>query len=253
MRSSVPFLLLTVILLGCGRPSPDELYRSARKAQLEGKFDKAEEKYKELLKLYPEDDLADDALIGIASMAAAREDSTGVFRVADELLRRYPGSPRRGEAWLLKAEVSGPGAREALLDTVYRMAVHMGSFKDSLEIAQELLRRFVDRFPESSLADDALFMLGQIAQNRARYDEAIARYQDLLKRYPDSEHAYKVQFMIGFIYSEDLHDYAMAREAFKKLLESYPDCDLAPSAEWMLENMGKPLESLDIFKEGGRK
>lgn len=253
MRPSVPFILLTLAFLGCGRPSPDELYRSARKAQLEGKFDRAEKNYRKLLELYPEDDLADDALIGIASMAATRKDSAGVLRTADELCRRYPGSPRRGEAWLLKAEVSGPGAREALLDTVYRMAVRMGSSRDSLEIAGELLRRLVDRFPGSSLADDALFMLGQIAQNRGRHEEAIARYQELLRKYPDSEHAYKAQFIIGFIYSENLHDYTMARRAFKKLLEDYPDCDLAPSAEWMLENMGKPLESLDIFKEGGRK
>ena len=249
MRPSFSFLLLAVALLGCGRPSPDELYRSARKAQLEGKFDRAEEKYRKLLELYPKDDLADDALMGIASVAASRGDSEGVERAVEELCRRYPGSTRKGEAWLLFAKVSGPERRDALLDTVYRSAVRMGGSRDSLEIAQELLGKLVEMFPGSSLADDALFMLGQIAQNRGRHEEAIARYQDLLKRYPQSEHAYKAQFMIGFIYSEDLHDYAMARKAFEKLLEKYPDCDLAPSAKWMLENMGKPLES--VFKVGG--
>jgi len=216
---------------------------------MEGRLDKAEREYRELLERYPEDDLADDALLGIASLAKARGDSVGVFRAADELCRKYPGSLRRGEAWLLKAEVAAPEMREAFLDTVYQLAVRMGSSRDSLEVAQELLRALVERFPKSSSADDALFMLGQIAQNRGRHEEAIARYQDLLERYPNSEHNYKAQFMIGFIYSEDLHDYPMARKAFKKLLEKYPNCDLAPSARWMLENMGKPLESLDIFKK----
>jgi len=235
--------------LGCGQPSPDRLYRAARKAQMEGRLDKAERRYRKLLERYPQDELADDALLGIASLAKVRGDTAGVFRAADELCRRYPNSPRRGEAWLLKAEIVGPEIREVVLDTVYRLAVRMGASQGSLEVAGELLRALVERFPEGALADDALFMLGQIAQNRGRHEEAIARYQDLLEKYPDSEHNYKAQFMIGFIYSENLHDYSMARKAFKKLLEEYPDCDLALSARWMLENMGKPLESLDIFKK----
>ena len=81
----------------------------------------------------------------------------------------------------------------------------------------------------------------------------ISRYQELLDRYPESDLAYKAQFMIGFIYSEDLCDYPKAREAYRKVIDNYPDSDIVPSAKWMLENMGKSLEELGIFESSDRK
>ncbi len=65
----------------------------------------------------------------------------------------------------------------------------------------------------------------------------IAAYRRLLREYPDSEVSPQAQFMIGFIYSEELHNHDEAEKAFRELLERYPTTELAESARWMIANM----------------
>ena len=65
----------------------------------------------------------------------------------------------------------------------------------------------------------------------------IAAYRRLLQEYPDSEVSPQAQFMIGFIYSEELKNYDEAAQAFRALLKQYPKSELADSARWMIEHM----------------
>jgi peptidyl-prolyl cis-trans isomerase C len=65
----------------------------------------------------------------------------------------------------------------------------------------------------------------------------IAAYRRLVQDYPDSEVSPQAQFMIGFIYSEELKNYEEAENAFRELLKRYPDAELAESARWMIEHM----------------
>jgi peptidyl-prolyl cis-trans isomerase C len=65
----------------------------------------------------------------------------------------------------------------------------------------------------------------------------ITAYRSLLQEHPDSDVSPQAQFMIGFIYSEELKNYDEAAVAFRELLRRYPKAELAPSAEWMLEHM----------------
>jgi len=88
-----------------------------------------------------------------------------------------------------------------------------------------------------------------VAQNGGNEMKAIGTYEELLKRYPDGEHNYKAQFMIGFIYSESLSDYKKAKAAYQKVIDTYPDCDLAKDARFMIANMGKSIEGLNIFQD----
>jgi peptidyl-prolyl cis-trans isomerase C len=65
----------------------------------------------------------------------------------------------------------------------------------------------------------------------------IAAYRQLLQEYPNSEVSAQAQFMIGFIYSEELKNYDEADKAFHELLDRYPKSELADSARWMVEHM----------------
>ncbi|MEK7824420.1 MAG: peptidyl-prolyl cis-trans isomerase [Candidatus Eisenbacteria bacterium] len=65
----------------------------------------------------------------------------------------------------------------------------------------------------------------------------IAAYRRLVQDYPDSEVSPQAQFMIGFIYSEELKSYEEADQAFRELLKRYPNAELADSARWMIEHM----------------
>lgn len=75
------------------------------------------------------------------------------------------------------------------------------------------------------------------AQALASPDQRLEAYRKLLEEYPDSEVSPQAQFMIGFIYSEELKKYDEAEAAFKVLLQRWPKAELANSAQWMVEHM----------------
>ncbi|OQY27744.1 MAG: hypothetical protein B6244_09555 [Candidatus Cloacimonetes bacterium 4572_55] len=100
---------------------------------------------------------------------------------------------------------------------------------------------FVEKKSPKELFDEA--------QNSKDPRKALLLYEAIVQQYPETEHAYKAQFMIGFVYSEQLTERDKAKEAFGILIEKYPDSELADDARWMLENMNKSPEEF----EGGEK
>jgi len=101
----------------------------------------------------------------------------------------------------------------------------------------------------STKSPEELFNLAQQAENEGDFQKAVDFYTMLLKKYPHNEHNYKAQFMIGFIYSEEVKDYEKAKVAMQKVIDNYPDCDLADDALWMLEHMGESLEHMQFTGE----
>ena len=79
-----------------------------------------------------------------------------------------------------------------------------------------------------------LFREGQEAGTPAA---RIAAYRRLLEEYPQSEVSPQAQFMIGFVYSEELKNYDEAEKAFNELLRRYPSSELVESAHWMIAHM----------------
>ena len=53
--------------------------------------------------------------------------------------------------------------------------------------------------------------------------------------------------MLGFIYAEELKDYAKAQDAFNKLIKDYPNSPLIKDAQFMLGLLGaaEPPASAD--------
>ena len=101
----------------------------------------------------------------------------------------------------------------------------------------------------STKSPEELFELAQQAENDGDFKEAIDLYTMLLQKYPQNEHNYKAQFMIGFIYSEELNDLDQAKDAMQKVVDNYSDCDLADDARWMLDHMGENLEQMEFSGE----
>ena len=67
--------------------------------------------------------------------------------------------------------------------------------------------------------------------------DRLAAYRALLEEYPDSDVSPQAQFMVGFIYSEELKNYVEAEKAFREVLARYPKSELAQSAQWMVDHM----------------
>ena len=141
----------------------------------------------------------------------------------------------------------GSGCVEKSAEELYRDAQKAVGDSSTHAKAEKLFQKILTKHPEDQRCDDALFALAQIAVNRDQGEEAVEKYEQLLDQYPQSDMCYKAQFMIGFIYSEMLHDYPKASSAYQKVIESYSDCDLVDSAKWMIGNMGKGLEEMETF------
>lgn len=139
------------------------------------------------------------------------------------------------------------GCVEKSAEELYIDAQKAAADSSSYAKAEKLFQKLLARHPEDQRCGDALFTLAQIAVNRGQGEEAVAKYEQLLDQYPQSDMCYKAQFMIGFIYSEMLHDHPKASLAYQKVIESYPDCDLVDSAKWMIANMGKGSEETGAF------
>lgn len=65
----------------------------------------------------------------------------------------------------------------------------------------------------------------------------IDAYRKVVEEYPQSDVSPQAAFMVGFIQSEELKDYEAATKSFQDLLAKYPKSELAASARWMLEHM----------------
>ena len=92
----------------------------------------------------------------------------------------------------------------------------------------------VQGFVSQKKSAQQLFREGQDATTPAA---RIAAYHRLLEEYPQSEVSPQAQFMIGFVYSEELKNYDEAEQAFKDLLSKYPSSELVESARWMIAHM----------------
>lgn len=92
----------------------------------------------------------------------------------------------------------------------------------------------VDRELAGKSADDLMRM----ATEAGSAEDKIGYYRALLRKYPQYERADEAQFMIGFVYSEELRQFDKARAEYEKLLQDFPQSDIRESTRYMLENMG---------------
>lgn len=75
------------------------------------------------------------------------------------------------------------------------------------------------------------------AQSAGAPGARIDAYRKVVEEYPDSDVSPQAAFMVGFIQSEELKDYDSATKSFQSLLSRYPKSELAASARWMLDHM----------------
>lgn len=91
--------------------------------------------------------------------------------------------------------------------------------------------------------------LWELAQEEDSPKNKIIYYRAISESYPDDKLAAQALFMIGFTYAEEIGDLSFARRAFKELLEKYPEAEIAESARWMLDNLGKKALRFDSVED----
>ena len=116
-----------------------------------------------------------------------------------------------------------------------------GNTDSTILVCQTLLRQY----PDGNKASAALFMLGDVAQNvKHDYPAAVNYYHAFVTKYPDLNSTPVAMFVIGFIYNNNLQMLDSARTAYLAFLQRFPNHDLAASAKFELDNLGKAPDDI---------
>lgn len=111
--------------------------------------------------------------------------------------------------------------------------------------AMELYGEIIDDYPDSPQAEQALIRRAAIRANDTREIElAIADYKLYGERYPGGPRAPLAMFLVGYMYNNELHNLDSAAAAYNRFLAKYPDDEMASSARFELNTLGKTPEEL---------
>ena len=118
--------------------------------------------------------------------------------------------------------------------------------QDSLQaVALENYSKLVADHPESELVESSLFNIATIHNNTTHdHQKAVAAYKRYFDLYPDGTQAPLSLFMIGYIYGNELYNLDSAAVAYRRFLDMYPQHEMALSAQFELNNLGKTPDEL---------
>ena len=121
-----------------------------------------------------------------------------------------------------------------------------GNYDSTIQVCQTLLKQY----PDGKDASAALYMLGDISQNATHnYAAAVNYYHAFASKYPDLNSTPVAMFVIGFIYNNNLQMVDSARVAYNAFLAKFPNHELAASATFELDNLGKTPDEIIAMKK----
>ncbi len=145
-----------------------------------------------------------------------------------------------------------PEVRQEISDQLMRQKIERVKTEVVREIRENYdWRNYMDEYFRSIQRSPA--ELFQYAQTTEDSWERLRAFEEILEKFPESEHAPQAMFMIGFVYLEELQDKVSAERSFARLLARYPDSDVADSARWMVDNMDKPMPDFESIEELNEK
>ncbi|MFW5926543.1 MAG: tol-pal system protein YbgF [Wenzhouxiangella sp.] len=137
-------------------------------------------------------------------------------------------TPGAGEA----RELDTPGEEEqAAYDRAFR-ALRETRYAD----AAEGFNTFLEEYPDSTYAPNALYWLGETYYVTREFETALDIFDELLEDYPDSSKEGDALLKIGFSHYE-LEQFSEARAALEQVRSEHADTTLARLAEGRLRDM----------------
>ena len=97
-------------------------------------------------------------------------------------------------------------------------------------------QNFLNTYPNSQLADNAQYWLGEAYYVNKAYPDALASFQKVVENYPGSRKLPDAQVKIGYC-DYELKQFPAARDALAQVVAKYPDAPAAKLAQARLEKM----------------
>jgi TolA-binding protein len=147
MRFFFIFLLMVIALVGCSRPSAEEMFNQATDAQKAGQYDDAITAYQELAKTYPDSARAPEAVYALGAIyqnhKRSYHESIQAFRL---LVEKYPNHATAANASFLIGFIYNNDLKNI----------------DSARIAYV---DFIKRYPANQLVTSAQFEMSNLGKD----------------------------------------------------------------------------------------
>jgi len=115
--------------------------------------------------------------------------------------------------------------------------VNLGLFKnEEYEEAISGFKNFLDKYPDSTFADNAQFWIAECYMGMGQYEQAILAYQNVIKKYPKGNKVPNALLRQARAFYE-IKDKTSSRLLLKKIITQYPKSSEAGIAKKRLEQM----------------
>ena len=108
--------------------------------------------------------------------------------------------------------------------------------RGNYELAIRQFRQYLEYFPNSELADDAQYYIGDCYYTQSQYTQALDSYEGLLDKYPRGNKVPTTLLKIAFTKIAQ-KDNRAARTFLNRVIETYPNTEEAKLAQMRLELM----------------
>lgn len=121
--------------------------------------------------------------------------------------------------------------------SMYEEALAAYNRKD-YNVAEKGFQEFIKKYPDSPMADDATFWLGEISFTRGNLLKAIEYYQKVIDVYPKGNKTPMAMYKQGKAW-EKLGDSTAAKILYEKIIKKYPNSSEAKLAQQALDEISK--------------
>ncbi|MBD3165065.1 tetratricopeptide repeat protein [bacterium] len=100
----------------------------------------------------------------------------------------------------------------------------------------------------TSQSEQDMFDQAKAYQEAGDFRQAIETYRQIVAKYPEGDRSDEAQFMIGFLYANELQEIDKAKEAYGVFLDRYSetaDSGMVMSAKWEVANLGRDISEIE--------
>jgi len=214
-----------------------------------GAGDQAIAAFRRFLKSYPASAYAARAQYRIAELLEAKGNLSKAFDAYQTLVTRYPDTPEFDQAVAQQILIANK-----YLDAK-KLRILGIDLLPGAERAQTMYEEILKNAPYTKHAAITQFNLGLAFERQGKTAEAQRAYQTVLDKYPNSSVADDALYQVAYIYmrigltskSEDLSALVSAKETFEDFLLQFPNSEKTAQARDNLKRIGD-AEAADLME-----
>ncbi|HTM07364.1 MAG TPA: tol-pal system protein YbgF [Verrucomicrobiae bacterium] len=172
----------------------------------------------------------------VAKLSDEFKTATADLKARDEELRKLKDTAQESRASNEAKEKAAAESASAKRD--YDDAMRLVERKD-YRAAMPRLREFLKKYPDSNLAENAQYWLGECYYAVKEYDQAILEFDGVRRRFPKGDKVPTALLRQGFAFAE-LGDKLDARLILQELVERFPESEEAGKAKQRLKSLDSP-------------